>query len=73
MSGSGTLKRNGSERRSFYRVEEDMSHLQTFHPVTITVSSFFKQVSYTQRIHIEDYDLPMVLSVIDIQYKQGCT
>ena len=44
MSGSGTLKRNGSERRSFYRTEEDMSHLQTFHPVTITVSSFFKQV-----------------------------
>ncbi|XP_072019097.1 dedicator of cytokinesis protein 7-like isoform X1 [Amphiura filiformis] len=45
VSGSGTLKRNGSERRSFYRVEEDMSHLQTFHPVTITVSSFFKQES----------------------------
>ncbi len=44
VTGGGTLKRNGSERRSFYKVEEDMSHLQTFHPVTITVSSFFKQV-----------------------------
>ncbi|XP_038048649.1 dedicator of cytokinesis protein 7-like isoform X4 [Patiria miniata] len=45
-SGGGEksgLKRNGSERRSFYKVEDDTGNLDTFHPVTITVSSFFKQ------------------------------
>ncbi|XP_063962450.1 dedicator of cytokinesis protein 7-like isoform X1 [Lytechinus pictus] len=42
-TSSSSLKRNGSERRSFYKVEDDISNLETFHPVTITVSSFFKQ------------------------------
>ncbi|XP_071486500.1 dedicator of cytokinesis protein 7-like [Diadema antillarum] len=40
---SSSLKRNSSERRSFYKVEDDISNLESFHPVTITVSSFFKQ------------------------------
>ncbi|XP_077861413.1 dedicator of cytokinesis protein 7-like [Saccoglossus kowalevskii] len=40
---TGSLKRNGSERRP--RIEEDVSNLATFRPVTLTVSSFFKQES----------------------------
>ncbi|XP_033636293.1 dedicator of cytokinesis protein 7-like isoform X4 [Asterias rubens] len=40
---SGSLKRSGSERRSFYKVEDDAENLDSFHPVMITVSSFFKQ------------------------------
>ena len=43
-SAAGSLKRNGSERRSFYKVEDDTGNLDSFHPVMITVSSFFKQV-----------------------------
>ena len=43
---SSSLKRNGSERGSFYKVENDISNLESFHPVTITVSSFFKQASH---------------------------
>ncbi|XP_022087787.1 dedicator of cytokinesis protein 7-like isoform X2 [Acanthaster planci] len=41
--GGASLKRNGSERRSFYKVEDETGNLESFHPVTITVSSFFKQ------------------------------
>ncbi|XP_077992756.1 dedicator of cytokinesis protein 7-like isoform X2 [Glandiceps talaboti] len=41
LDGTGSLKRNGSERK--LRTEEDTSNLATFRPVTLTVSSFFKQ------------------------------
>ncbi|XP_070541056.1 dedicator of cytokinesis protein 7-like isoform X2 [Ptychodera flava] len=42
IDGTGSLKRNGSERKLR---EEDMSNLASFRPVTLTVSSFFKQES----------------------------
>ena len=49
---SGSLKRSGSERRSFYKVEDDAENLDSFHPVMITVSSFFKQVGVNWLVSI---------------------
>ncbi|XP_033123079.1 dedicator of cytokinesis protein 7-like isoform X2 [Anneissia japonica] len=38
-----SLKRSSSDRRSFYRGDDEMTNLNSFKPVTLTVSSFFKQ------------------------------
>ncbi|XP_071954468.1 dedicator of cytokinesis protein 7-like [Antedon mediterranea] len=42
-STGGSLKRSSSDRRSFYRGDDETGTISAFKPVTLTVSSFFKQ------------------------------
>ncbi|KAJ8040484.1 Dedicator of cytokinesis protein 7 [Holothuria leucospilota] len=39
----GNFKRNGSERRSFYLLEEELKNLEDFHPLSMKVSNLFIQ------------------------------